>query len=75
MPITPLGWDTLAIMGTIGSCAFLSALWLSARFRSVEKLIYKEIAIHKEENAKEFQAQKLTIQRLELKAFGFTHVP
>ena len=65
-------WNTLAILGTIASAAGMSALWLSAQFRRLEKTFYAEMDKHRREGNVQFDDHGKRIQRLEIKNFGFT---
>ena len=65
----------IAIVGAIitwtGSVVSL-VVWLTGRFRSIEKVIYHEMDKHRREDDRQFNEHATKIQRLELKAFGFT---
>lgn len=66
----------LAIIGsvltyTVSIIALVN--WLNGKFREVEKLIYRETQKHRRENDDELEDHAIRIQRLELKAFGFTN--
>lgn len=47
-------------------------VWLTGKFRSLEKVIYREMDKHRREDDDQFKIQGTKIQRLEIKAFGFT---
>lgn len=65
----------LAIVGSVltwtGSIIAL-VIWLTTKFRDLEKLVYREGDKHRREDAVQFKLHGTKIQRLELKAFGFT---
>lgn len=69
---------TVAIIGALitwtGSVVSL-VMWLTGRFRTLEKIIYQEMDRHRREDDVQFRAHGTKIQRLELKAFGFTQSP
>lgn len=67
--------STLAVMATIAGAAGGSMLWLESRFRSMEKLIYREMEKHRQDDDTKFSNHGTRIQRLELKEFGFTQIP
>lgn len=48
-------------------------VWLESKFRRLEKLFYKELYTHTEEDDSKFENHGRRIQRLEIKSFGFTH--
>ncbi len=50
-------------------------MWLSNKFRAVERIFYRELSGYKARSDHNFLAYGLRIQRLELKAFGFTESP
>ncbi len=47
-------------------------VWLTTKFRDLEKVMYREMDKHRIEDDRQFRIQGTKIQRLELKAFGFT---
>lgn len=59
-------WTTSIIGGVV---------WLSAKFRIIERAIYREDERHRAKNDAEFEEQRLRIHRLELRVFGFTETP
>lgn len=65
----------VAIIGLIitwtGSVIFL-VLWLTGKFRSLEKALYREMDKHRREDDRQFGNHAVKIQRLEIKVFGFT---
>lgn len=65
----------LAIVGSVltwtGSIIAL-VIWLTGKFRELEKLVYREGDKHRREDDIRFRLHGTKIQRLELKAFGFT---
>lgn len=65
-----LGFGVLWTSSIIGGM-----VWLNAKFRNVEKAIYREDERHRTRNDAEFEETKLRIQRLELRIFGFTEAP
>lgn len=50
-------------------------LWLSNKFRAMERTFYRELAKHNRQADDIFATYGLRIQRLELRTFGFTEVP
>jgi len=65
----------LAIVGsllTYTATIIGAAMWLAARLRGVEKMFYAELDKRREINDKRFRGHGTRIQRLEIKAFGFT---
>lgn len=66
---------TLAIIGALmtwtGSVIAL-VMWLTGKFRSLERTIYHEMDKHRREDDRQFGSQGTRIQRLEIRAFGFT---
>lgn len=71
--MTPLTWDTMAIIGTVASASGFGVLWLTSQFRRIERIIYREMEQHRRVNDARHQDVLRRVQRLELKAFGFTH--
>ncbi len=67
--------NSLTVILTIFIGGFTVAGWLEFRFRSLEKLIYREMHHHTEDDDKRFEDHALRIQRLEIKNFGVTHTP
>lgn len=69
-------WNTLTIMATVAGVAGGSMLWLSAQFRRVERLFYKEIKALEDELKRDYgeviEDHKERLMRLELKLFGLT---
>lgn len=65
----------VAIIGLIitytGSVIFL-VLWLTGKFRFLEKALYREMDKHRREDDVMFARHTGKIQRLEIKLFGFT---
>lgn len=65
----------VAIIGLVitwtGSVIAL-VVWLTGKFRYLEKAIYREMDKHRREDDHQFNAHTTRIQRLEIKAFGFT---
>lgn len=49
--------------------------WLSNKFRHLERTFYRELSAHNKHYEGIVAAHGLRIQRLELKAFGFTEAP
>lgn len=47
-------------------------IWLSAKFRGLEKTIYREMDKLRRESNTRFYSHDTRIQRLEIKTFGFT---
>ena len=67
----------IAIAGlgfTIVCTAVASGFWFAWQFRRLEKVFYREMDKHRDEDDTMFKAHDLKIQRLELKTFGFTPV-
>ncbi len=58
-----LVWTTSVIGGMI---------WLNGKFRNIEKAIYRESEKLRREYDGKFNGHNTRIQRLEIKAFGFT---
>lgn len=56
-------WTTSIIGGII---------WLTGKFRGLERALYRETDKHRRENDALFTNHLVRIQRLEIKAFGFT---
>lgn len=50
-------------------------IWLTGKFSSLEKVIYREMDKHRTEDDRQFRAIGTKVQRLELRAFGFTGAP
>lgn len=50
-------------------------MWLTGKFRDLEKIIYREMDKHRTEDDRQFRAIGTRVQRLELRAFGFTGTP
>lgn len=50
-------------------------VWLTGKFRDLEKIIYREMDKHRTEDDRQFRAIGTKVQRLELRAFGFTGAP
>lgn len=50
-------------------------VWLTGKFRDLEKIIYREMDKHRTEDDRQFRAIGTKVQRLELRAFGFTEAP
>jgi len=73
--MTPGDWNTLTIMGTIAATASGGGIWLTSQFRRIEKTIYREMDKHRREDDARFHDQGVRLQRVELKAFGFTKAP
>ena len=65
----------LSILGALitwtGSVISL-VIWLTGKFRAIEKVIYHEMDKHRREDDRQFGEHATKIQRLELKTFGFT---
>lgn len=65
------------ILAAVAGAAGGGMLWLSAQFRRVERLIYKEIKSLETELKRDYDEEiedhRERLMRLELKAFGFTH--
>lgn len=57
------------------SSIIAGVIWLESRFRRVEGIFYKELDSHKTEVDEKFANHSQRVQRLELKAFGFTKTP
>lgn len=47
-------------------------IWLTSKFRYLEQTIYREMDKHRREDDKQFDDHGRKIQRLELRAFGFS---
>lgn len=47
-------------------------MWLTGKFRDLEKALYREMEKHRREDDAQFDEHKTKIMRLEIKAFGFT---
>lgn len=47
-------------------------LWLTSKFRALEKALYREMDKHRREDDRQFNVHATRIQRLELRAFGFS---
>lgn len=68
----------IAIMGAILTWTVTIAslvYWLTSKFRFLEGIIYREMDKHRREDDALFKNQGTRIQKLELKAFGFTKHP
>lgn len=69
------------VLGIIGALLTWTAsvisliIWLTGKFRSLEKLIYRELQKHQEEDTRQFHDLGTKVQRLELRLFGFTVSP
>lgn len=68
----------LSILGAIvtwtGTVVAL-VLWLTGKFRDLEKSFYREMDLHRREDNTLFSDHGNRLQRLELKEFGFTQNP
>lgn len=71
--------DTTTLIFTILGFAVLwtssviaGMVWLNAKFRNVERAIYREDEKHRTTNDARFNDLLLRVQRLELRVFGFT---
>lgn len=65
----------LAIIGSIivwTTSIVGGVIWLTGKFRALEKIIYREMDKHRKEDDVHFYAHGTRLQRLEIKAFGFT---
>lgn len=60
------GWTVSVIAG---------AIWLTAKFRAIEVILYKELGQHRREIDERFVQQGDRIQRLEIREFGVTQHP
>lgn len=47
-------------------------IWLTGKFRDLEKLIYREMNRHREDDERQFRSLGTEVQRLKIKVFGFT---
>lgn len=68
---------TLAIIGAIltWTASVISlVIWLTGKFRSLEKSFYTELDRRRTSNDLRFEKITTRVQRLEIKAFGFTPV-
>ena len=63
----------LTIVGSVATGTACIVLYLEARFRRVESIVYREMQIHRREDDAQFGKIGTRLQRVELKAFGFTH--
>lgn len=61
-----VGW-TVSVVG--------ATFWLASKFRALEVMFFKALNTHKEEDAETFEENRLRIQRIEMKVFGFTRAP
>lgn len=65
----------LAIIGSVttwtASIIWLM-IWLTGKFRNLEKAFYREMDKHRREDNAQFRDHGTKIMRLEIKAFGFT---
>lgn len=73
--MTPTDWNTLIIICSAAIASGSGAMWLNSRFSKMEEKFYRALEIHKREDTEKFETQAQKIQRLELRAFGFTKVP
>ena len=48
------------------------AMWLTGKFRDLEKVFYREMDKHRREDDIQFNNHSVKIMRLEIKTFGFT---
>ena len=71
--MTPLDFNTLAIIATVAGTSAGGAWWLSREFSAVRKLIHEEMKEHKKENDETFADHLERIMRLEYKAEGRTN--
>lgn len=65
----------LAIIGAVitwTTSIVLLVLWLTNKFRSLEKALYREMDKHRREDDVQFNGHSRKLQRLEIKVFGFT---
>lgn len=65
----------LAIIGAVitWTASVISlVVWLTGKFRYLEKTIYREMDKHRREDDNQFRSQGTRIQRLEIKIFGYT---
>ncbi len=70
-----LGLSLVGFMLTWTTSVVLLATWLAGKFRGLEKIIYHEMEKHRVEDDRQFRTLSTKIQRLEIKAFGFTESP
>lgn len=67
---------TLAIIGAVitWTASIISlVIWLTSKFRYLEKTIYREMDKHRRDDDAMFRYQGTKIQRLEIGVFGFTN--
>lgn len=61
----------LGAIVTWTTSVILLVLWLTGKFRGLEKALYREMDKHRREDDRMFDGHQTRIQRLELKTFGF----
>lgn len=64
----------LSIIGAIitWTASIISlVIWLTGKFRTLEKIIYREMDKHRREDDEHFRDHETRVMRLEIKTFGF----
>lgn len=65
----------IAILGALilwTSSVVSLVLWLTNKFRGLERLFYSKMDEHRRDDDRQFTKHNIRIQRLEIKNFGFT---